>query len=79
MSLQNFLMAAKRGDLQKLQQELEADPSVINAQLTEGLLGGHTAIEFAAFELRIDAVNYLLNASWVSGQILAVDGGISTL
>jgi NAD(P)-dependent dehydrogenase (short-subunit alcohol dehydrogenase family) len=27
----------------------------------------------------VDAVNYLLNASWVSGQILAVDGGMSTI
>ncbi len=70
MSLEDFLNAAKRGDIGKLSEELSADSTIVNATLDdEGLLSGHTAIEFAASELRVDTVNYLLN----NGAIFSED------
>lgn len=61
MSLEDFLNAAKRGNIEKLAEELSADPTIINSVLNHGLLGGRTALELAASESRVNTVIYLLN------------------
>ncbi|MEN9459636.1 MAG: hypothetical protein RL135_2259, partial [Bacteroidota bacterium] len=64
-------------------------PSLTNTPLAEKLVNTESKLQSAADRHpmkrigepndMVDAVNYLLNASWVSGQILAVDGGMSTI
>lgn len=61
MSLEDFLNAAKRGNIDKLNEELRADPTIINSVLDHGLLGGRTALELAASGSRVNTVIYLLN------------------
>jgi 3-oxoacyl-[acyl-carrier protein] reductase len=64
-------------------------PSLTNTALAEKLVNTESKLQSAGDRHpmkrigepkdMVDAVNYLLNASWVSGQILAVDGGMSTI
>lgn len=64
-------------------------PSLTETPLAEKLLNSETKMASAAerhplkkigsVEYISEAALYLLNASWVSGQILAVDGGMSSI
>jgi 3-oxoacyl-[acyl-carrier protein] reductase len=64
-------------------------PSLTNTPLAEKLLNAEAKLKAAeerhplkkigATTDIVDAVHYLLNANWVTGQILHVDGGMSSL
>ncbi len=64
-------------------------PSLTNTPLAEKLLNAETKIKAAEERHPLkkigeptdiaEAVMYLLNANWVTGQILSIDGGMSTI
>jgi len=64
-------------------------PSLTNTPLAEKLLNAETKLKAAEERHPLkaigqpediaDAVNYLLNANWVTGQIFHVDGGMSSV